>query len=154
MAAETSTTTQTQTTSKRKPAARRKPVVRRKPVSRKASARKRAPDLAARARETGRNAFLAGLGFYGKAFDQAQEQFNSIQEQLEDRRQKADKLYQELVKRGRKVERDAKGAIKDMELPKIELDSLTDRKKLNEQLEKARARFEELKNNVSFRKAA
>ena len=154
MAAETSTTTQTQTPSKRKPAARRKPVVRRKPVSRKASARKRAPDFAARARETGRNAFLAGLGFYGKAFDQAQEQFNSIQEQLEDRRQKADKLYQELVKRGRKVERDAKGAIKDMELPKIELDSLTDRKKLEEQLEKARARFAELRKNVSFRKAA
>ena len=90
----------------------------------------------------------------GKAYDQAQDQFNSIQDQLEERRKKADKMYKELVKRGKKVEKDAKGAIDDIDLPKLELDSLTDRKKLEKQLDKAKARFDELKNSVSFKSAA
>ena len=98
--------------------------------------------------------FLAGLGFYGKAYDQAQDQFNSIQDQLEDRRKKADKLYKELVKRGQKVEKNAKVAIKDMDLPKLELDSLTDRKKLDGQLKKVKARLEELKETVGIKTAA
>ena len=89
-----------------------------------------------------------------QAFDQAQEQYNSIQDQLEDRRKKADKLYKELVKRGKKVEKDAKGAIKDIDLPKIELDSLTDRRKLEKQLDKVKARLDELKETVSFKSAA
>ena len=143
----------------RKPAAKRKPAaVKRKPVARKTAAkratRKSTPDITARAQEAGRNAFLAGLGFYGKAYDQAQEQFNSAQSQLEDRRKKADKLYKELVKRGKKVEKDAKIAIKDIDLPKLELDSLADRKKLDKQLKKAKARFAELKQNVRFKTAA
>ena len=144
---------------KRKPAAKRKPTVaKRKPVARKTAAKritkKSTPDIAARAQEAGRNAFLASLGFYGKAYDQAQDQFNSIQDQLEERRKKADKMYKELVKRGKKVEKDAKGAIDDIDLPKLELDSLTDRKKLEKQLDKAKARFDELKNSVSFKSAA
>ena len=112
------------------------------------------PDFAARAQEAGRNAFLASLGFYAKVFDQAQEQFNSMQDQMEDRRKKADKLYKELVKRGKKVEKDAKGAMDDIELPKFELESLTDRKKLDKQLDKAKARFEDLKETVGFKSAA
>jgi hypothetical protein len=139
------------TTAKRKPATR---AAAKRAPARKSAAKKSANEFATRAQEAGRNAFLAGLGFYGKAFDQAQEQFNSLQDQLEERRKKADKLYKELVKRGKKVEKDAKGAIKDIELPKLELDSLTDRKKLDKQLEKAKARFEELKGNVGFKTAA
>ena len=144
---------------KRKPAAKRKPTAaKRKPVARKTAAkrttRKSTPDIAARAQEAGRNAFLASLGFYGKAYDQAQDQFNSMQDQLEERRKKADKMYKELVKRGKKVEKDAKGALDDIDLPKLELDSLTDRKKLEKQLDKAKARFEELKDSVSFKSAA
>ena len=77
-----------------------------------------------------------------------------MQDQLEERRKKADKMYKELVKRGKKVEKVAKGRIDDIELPKIELDSLTDRKKLDKQLEKAKARFADLKKNVGFKKAA
>ena len=149
--------TAAKTAPKRKPAAKRKPAVKRKPAAKttaKRPARKASPDFAARAQEAGRNAFLASLGFYGKAYDQAQEQFNSIQDQLEERRKKADKLYKELVKRGKKVEKDARKAVDEMELPKIELDSLTDRKKLEARLDKAKARFEELKESVGFKSAA
>jgi hypothetical protein len=140
---------------KRKTAAKRKPVAARKTAAkRKPVARKTTPEFAVKAQEAGRNAFLASLGFYGKAFDQAQEQYNSIQGQLEDRRKKADKLYKELVKRGKKVEKDAKVALKDIELPKLELDSLTDRKKLDSQLKKVKARMAELKEAVSIKTAA
>ena len=163
MAEETKTATETKAAPKRKPAAKRKPVAaaakrkpaaaKRKPATKRAS-KKASPDFAARAQEAGRNAFLASLGFYGKAYDQAQEQFTSIQDELEERRKKADKMYKELVKRGKKVEKDAKGAIDDIELPKLELESLTDRKKLEKQLDKAKARFEELRETVGFKTAA
>ena len=149
-------------------AAPKKAAAKRKPVARKTAAKKVAPKKAAakktskkatpafanRAQEAGRNAFLASLGFYGKAFDQVQDQFNTLQDQLEERRAKADKSYKELVKRGTKVEKNAKGAIKDIEFPKFDLDSLTDRAKLEAQLNKAKARFEELKESVSFKTAA
>ncbi|MCB1704775.1 MAG: hypothetical protein KDI17_07925 [Halioglobus sp.] len=139
---------------KRKPAAKRKPVAKRKPAAKRTAAKKAAPDFAANAQETGRNVFLAGLGFYGKAYDQAQEQFSELQKQMEARRKKADKVYKELVKRGEKLEKEAKGAIKDIELPKLELDALTDRKKLDARLKKAKARFAELKDSVRFKSAA
>ena len=149
---------------KRKPAAKRKPAPKRKPAARKPAAkskpaakrtfRKPTVDFASRAQEVGRNAFLAGLGFYGKAFDQAQERMDSMQSDLEANRKKAEKVYKELVKRGQKVEKDAQKAIDDIDLPKLELDGLTDRKKLEAQLDKAKARFEELKQSVSFKSAA
>ena len=140
---------------KRKTAAKRKPVTTRKPAAkRKPITKKTTPEFAVKAQEAGRNAFLASLGFYGKTFDQTQEQYNSLQDQLEDRRKKADKLYKELVKRGQKVEKDAKVALKDIELPKLELESLTDRKKLEKQLKKVKARFAELKETVGLKSAA
>jgi hypothetical protein len=132
---------------KRKRTAKRKPAAKRKSTTRK-SAAKASPDFVTRAREASRRAFLANLGFYGKAYDQMQEQFSGLQDRLEERRDKADDLYRELVKRGEKVEKDARKAIDDLDLPKFELDSLTDRKKLEEQLDKARARFEELKDRL------
>ena len=139
---------------RRKPAAKRKPVAKRKPAAKRAASRKSTPDFAANDQETGRNVLLAGLGFYGKAYDQAQEQIESLQKRLETRRKKADKMYKELVKRGEKVEKDARGVIKDIDLPKLELDDLTDRKKLEKRLNKAKARFEDLKDSVSFKSAA
>jgi len=148
----------------RKTTAKRKPATKRKPAARKTTARKAAPkrsaakqtnkEFSAIAADAGRNAFLASLGFYGKAFDQAQEQFETLQDRLEKRRKEADKMYKGLVKRGAKVEKEAKKAINDIDLPKIELESLTDRKNLEAQLEKARARFEDLKDSVSFKRAA
>lgn len=143
---------------KRKPATRKKPAARKaapkKAAARKAAPKKTTPEFGARAQELGRNAFLAGLGFYGKAFDQAQEQFETLQGRVETRRKEADKLYKELVKRGQKVEKDAKSAMDDFELPKLELEGLADRKKLEAQLDKAKARFEELKESVGFKTAA
>tara|TARA_R110002073_G_scaffold40872_1_gene115993 strand:- start:13022 stop:13495 length:474 start_codon:yes stop_codon:yes gene_type:complete len=147
-------TTTTAPKSTRKAPAKRKPAVKRKPAAKRATAKKAAPDFAANAQETGRSVFLASLGFYGKAYDQAQEQLTELQKQMAARRKKADKVYKELVKRGEKLEKDAKGAIKDMELPKLELDALTDRKKLDAQLKKAKARFAELKDSARFKSAA
>ena len=58
------------------------------------------------------------------------------------------------VKRGKKVEKDARKAVDDIDLPKLELESLTDRKKLEARLDKAKARFEDLKDSVNFKTAA
>ncbi len=147
---------------KRKPAAKRKPVAK-KAAAKKPAARKTAPkkaakkstnDFSARAQETSRKAFLASLGFYGKAFDQVQDQFSDLQDQLEARRKKANKTYADLVKRGEKVEKATKSRIDDIELPEFKLERLTDRKKLEAQLDKAKARFNELKGSISFKTAA
>lgn len=146
-------TTAKKTAPKRKPVAKRKPAPKRKPAA-AATAKKTTPDLAARAQQAGRSAFLAGLGLYGKAFDQAQEQFDSLQGRLQVGRKDADKLYQELVKRGQKVEKDARKALGDLDLPRLELDSLADRKKIEARLKKVRARFNELKNSISIEVAA
>jgi hypothetical protein len=153
--AEANKATTTAPKATRKPAAKRKPAVaKRKPAAKRATAKKATPDFAANAQETGRSVFLASLGFYGKAYDQAQEQFTELQKQMEARRKKADKAYKALVKRGEKIEKEAKVAIRDIDLPKLELETLTDRKKLDVQLKKAKARFEELKDTVRFKTAA
>ncbi|MFT7285946.1 MAG: hypothetical protein ACI87W_000049 [Halieaceae bacterium] len=136
-----------------KTTAKRKPVARKTTAKRKSAARK-APSLQSRVNEAGRSAFLASLGVYGMAFDQMQEQFQSVEGRLSARRKKADKLYQEMVKRGAKVEKTAKSAIEDLEMPKLDVAELTDRAKLDAQLAKARARFAELKQSVGFKKAA
>jgi hypothetical protein len=132
---------------------RRKPTVKRKTAVKRIAPKKTAPELAV-VQDTGRTIFLAGLGFYGKAYDQAQEQISILQKQLQERRKKADKLYKELVKRGEKLEKDAKSAIHEIELPKLEFDSLTDRKKLEQQLKKAKARLNQLKQSVGIKVAA
>ncbi len=137
---------------RRKPVARRKPAPKRKPAARRAAPKKPQKSFVDNAQETGREVFLAGLGFYGKAYDQAQERFDELQKQMKERRKNADKAYKELVKRGKKVEKDAKDAIEDMDIPK--LDDLTDRKKLEQQLKKAQARFEELRKSVRVKSAA
>jgi len=142
---------------KRKPAARRKPVKRRKPAARKPVPKRAVPkkagkDFAANAQETGREVFLAGLGMYGKAYDQAQERLDGLQKKLKTRRKNADKVYKELVKRGQKVEKDARSAFDDIDIPK--LDDLTNRKKLEQQLKKAKARFQELRKSVRLKSAA
>ncbi len=113
------------------------------------AAEKSVKKFARRAQENGRKAFLASLGFYGKAFDQAQEQLESLQERMEARRADASKYYEELVSRGEKVEADARDAIDDIEIPAI-----GDRKALEARLEKARTRFEELKDSISEKFAA
>ena len=110
----------------------------------KASCMKRARPAAV---DTGRKALLAGLGVYGKAYDQVLEQFAGMQEQVDDAqnrlsasRKQAEAIYQSLVKRGSAVEKDALRALAD-----LELDSLADRTKLEAQMKKAKARFDQLK---------
>ena len=76
-----------------------------------------------------------------------------MQEPLEARRKKADKMYKDLVKRGKKVEKDAKAVSRTSSCP-MQLDSLTDRKNLEQQLDKAKARLDELKETVGFKSAA
>lgn len=145
---------------KRKTAAKKAPAKKataKKTTSRaKTSAQKPAAkrDLRAVAVETGRNALRAGLGVYGKAYDQMQEQFEALQKQvdeaqsrLDSRRKQAEELYESLVKRGAIVEQDALKAFED-----LELDALTDRSKLEEQMTKAKARFEALR--AKLKKAA
>ena len=152
-------------TAKRKTTARK--TTARKTTARKTTARKTAPRKTAarrsvpkkvtvqsRVSEASRNAFLASLGFYGMAFDQVQERVKSVESELNARRKKADKLYSDMVKRGEKVEKLARARLDDLELPRFELDELADRAKLEAQLEKARARFAELKETISSRIAA
>lgn len=146
--------TGTASKAKRKPAGTRKPVAKRKPAVQSKPARKTTSDFAASAQETGRSVLLASLGFYGKAYDQAQEQFNNLQQRLEQRRKRADKVYKELVKRGEKLEKDAKSVLQEIELPKLELASLTDRKKLEQQLAKAKSRLQEFSGSLRFKSAA
>ncbi len=116
----------------------------------KKAAAKKPVDLRTIALDTGRNAFLAGLGVYGKAYDQMADQLDGIQKQVEDaqsrlevRRKQAESIYDSLVKRGEAVEKEARKAIDDMEL-----DAITDRIKLEEQMSKAKKRFEELRSKL------
>lgn len=143
-------------TTARKTTARKAPA-KRKTASRKAAPRKtaarKAPSLQNRVTDASRSAFLASLGFYGMAFDQVQEQYKTVESELTSRRKKADKLYTDMVKRGEKVEKQAKSAIDDIEMPKLDVSAL-DRAKLEAQLDKAKARFEELKDSIGFKAAA
>ena len=163
-------TTETKVAPKRKTAAKKatakkapakKAPAKRKTAAKKATAKKttakRKPaakkpaDLKARAAATGRSALLAGLGVYGKAYEQMLEQFEALQKQvdeaqdaLNERRSKAEALYVGLVKRGEIVEKDAIKAFDE-----LELDALTDRKMLEEQMNKAKARFEALREKLA-----
>lgn len=138
-------------------APKRKATAKRKPAARKAAPRKapvrKAASLQDRVTEAGRNAFLASLGLYGMAYDQAQERVKGVESELAARRKKADKLYADMVKRGEKVEKQARSALDDFELPKLEMPAL-DRAALEAQLEKAKARFEELKDTLGRKAAA
>ena len=127
----------------KKPAVKTKAKAKAQPEA-KASSKKRARPAAV---DTGRKALLAGLGVYGKAYDQVLEQFAGMQEQVDDAqnrlsasRKQAEAIYQSLVKRGSAVEKDALRALAD-----LELDSLADRTKLEAQMKKAKARFNQLK---------
>ncbi len=130
-------------TASKKPAVKTKAKAKAQPKA-NANGKKRARPTAV---ETGRKALLAGLGVYGKAYDQVLEQFAGMQEQVDDAqnrlsasRKQAEVIYQSLVVRGSAVEKDALKALTD-----LELDSLADRTKLEAQMKKAKARFDQLK---------
>ena len=141
---------------KKSPAKAKKAPAKKKPAAKtKAKASTKAKTRARpKAIDTGRNALLAGLGVYGKAYDQVLEQFANLQEQVDEaqtrlteRRKLAEDLYKSLIKRGTAVEKEALKALAD-----LELDSLADRSKLEAQMKKAKSRFDDLK--TKFGKAA
>ena len=129
----------------KKPAVKTKAKAKAQPKTQaKASSKTRARPAAV---DKGRKALLAGLGVYGKAYDQVLEQFAGMQEQVDDAqnrlsasRKQAEAIYQSLVERGSAVEKDALRALAD-----LELDSLADRSKLEAQMKKAKSRFNQLK---------
>lgn len=121
--------------------------------TRKAAA-KTTPVFAAKAQENARNVFLAGLGFYGKAFEQAQSQLEDAQTRISQRRAKVEGLFSDLVKHGEKVETDAKKAIKDIDLPELKMAKPEDiRKEVQARLEKARESFETLRGTIASKAA-
>ena len=139
---------------KAKAKAKKAPV--RKTAAKKTTAKKSAPrkpvqtSMATKAQENARNVFLAGLGFYGKAFEEAQSQFEEAQSRMKQRREKAEDLFNELVKRGEKVESDAKKRIKEFELPELKLNDREElRKEIRARLDKARDSFETLRDTIT-----
>ncbi len=97
-----------------------------------------------------RTAIRVGLGVYGTAYDQLQEQFENLQKQVDDaqlklnaRREQAEALYASLVARGTAVESDALKAFSD-----LELDAFTDRKALEAQMAKAKQHFDDLRQRL------
>ena len=141
-------------TAKKAPAKANKAPAKKKPAAKTKASTKGKTRARPKAIDTGRNALLAGLGVYGKAYDQALEQFANLQEQVDEaqtrlteRRKQAEDLYKSLIKRGTAVEKEALKALAD-----LELDSLADRTKLEAQMKKAKSRFDDLK--TKFGKAA
>ena len=139
---------------KKPPAKAKKAPAKKKPAAKTKASTKGKTRARPKAIDTGRNALLAGLGVYGKAYDQALEQFANLQEQVDEaqtrlteRRKQAEDLYKSLIKRGTAVEKEALKALAD-----LELDSLADRSKLEAQMKKAKSRFDDLK--TKFGKAA
>ena len=139
---------------KAKAKAKKAPV--RKTAAKKTTAKKAAPKkpaqptFAVKAQENARNVFLAGLGFYGKAFEEAQNQIEEAQDRMKERREKAEDLFNDLVKRGEKVESQAKKRIKDFELPELKLTDRDEfRKEIRARLDKARDSFETLRDAIT-----
>jgi len=139
---------------KKVPAKAKKAPAKKKPAAKTRANAKAKTRARPKAIDTGRKALLAGLGVYGKAYDQVLEQFATLQEQVDEaqnrlaeRRKQAEDLYKSLVKRGTAVEKEALKALAD-----LELDSLADRSKLEAQMKKAKSRFDDLK--TKFGKAA
>ena len=132
----------------------------RKTAAKKTTARKAAPKkpaqpkFASKAQENARNVFLAGLGFYGKAFEEAQQQIEDAQNRMKQRREMAEDLFNELVKRGEKVESKAKKRLKDFELPELKLGDREElRKEIRARLNKARDSFETLRDSITSKAA-
>lgn len=141
-------TAKTTTTKTRRTAAKAKP----------AAAKTRAktkPEVAKEsAFELPRKAVLAGLGVYGKAFDEVQTRLKSLNVELEAQRGKASELYKELVARGEKVETEAKEKLAEIDTSKFAIAKLADREAIEARIEKAKGRFERLRKAAGLNKVA
>ncbi len=104
--------------------------------------------------DVSRKAVLAGLGAYGKAFDQVQSRIKSLNDELETRRSKASELYNELVARGEKIESEAKEKLADIDTKKFGIDKIADRAAIEARIEKAKGRFERLRKAAGLNRVA
>ena len=69
---------------------------------------------------------------------------------MKQRREKAEDLFNELVKRGEKVESQAKKRMKDFDLPELKLSNPDElRKEIRARLDKARDSFETLRDSIT-----
>ncbi len=112
----------------------------------KKAAEKPEPSFAVKAQENAHNVFLAGLGAYGKVFEEAQSQFKDARSQMKETRSKAENLFKELVKRGEKVQTKARKRIKDLDLPELKL---ADHDELRARIDKARKSFDTLREAIA-----
>ncbi len=119
-----------------------------KSATKKAAVKKPEPSFAVKAQENAHNVFLAGLGAYGKAFEEAQSQIEDARSQVKETRGKAGDLFNELVKRGEKVQTKARKRIKDLDLPKLKL-KLADHDELRARIDKARESFDTLREAIA-----
>jgi polyhydroxyalkanoate synthesis regulator phasin len=136
----------TATTTRRASAAKAKPA-----ASQAAEAKS---SKTASAFELPRKAVLAGLGVYGKAFDQVQTHLKTLNEEIATRRSKASDLYQELVSRGEKIESEAKEKLADIDTSKFNLNKLADRELIEARIDQAKAKFEQLRKAAGINRAA
>ena len=137
---------------KAKKAPARKAAAKKTTAAKKTAAPKKPvqPTFTEKAQENARNVFLAGLGVYGRVFEEAQSQFEDAQARMKENRVKAEDLFNDLVKRGEKVETEAKKRFKDMDLPELKLvDRDEIRKEIEARLEKARDSFETLRDAIT-----
>ena len=146
--AEKAEETKATTTKTRRTAAKAKPATTKTRAKAKPEAAKES------AFELPRKAVLAGLGVYGKAFDEVQTRLKSLNEELEAQRGKASELYKELVARGEKVESEAKGKLADIDTSKFAIAKLADREAIEARIEKAKGRFERLRKAAGLNKVA
>ncbi len=63
--------------------------------------REKATEMVNKTSEVAKNIWLAGLGAYGKAFDEAQEAYDRVSEKMTG---ESTKVFDELVEKGRKLE--------------------------------------------------
>lgn len=125
-----------------------------KPAAAKTRAKAKPETAKESAFELPRKAVLAGLGVYGKAFDEVQTRLKSLNEELEAQRGKASELYKELVARGEKVETEAKEKLADIDASKFAIAKLADREAIEARIEKAKGRFERLRKAAGLNKVA
>lgn len=125
-----------------------------KPAAAKTRAKAKPETAKESAFELPRKAVLAGLGVYGKAFDEVQTRLKSFNEELEAQRGKASELYKELVARGEKVETEAKEKLADIDTSKFAIAKLADREVIEARIEKAKGRFERLRKAAGLNKVA
>lgn len=139
--------TATRKTAARKTTARK--TTARKVNTRATATRKRVESNASKAQENSRKLFLAGLGVYGKLFDNVEDQLKAAEKRMENRRKEANKLYNELVKRGTKVEKEARKTLDEMPKPELKMP-----KEVEARIEKAKGRLDDLRGNFGRKIAA